>query len=105
MPRHARPHDGAHLPAGPRLRRRGLFCGDTLFNAGAGNCHGGGHPDALYDTFATQLARLPDDTRVYPGHEYMARNLEFTLDREPGNDDAQNTALRRSRHRSRPKPR
>ncbi|MFO7550508.1 MAG: hydroxyacylglutathione hydrolase family protein, partial [Haliea sp.] len=22
-----------------------LFCGDTLFNAGAGNCHNGGHPE------------------------------------------------------------
>ena len=33
----------------------------------------------------TQLARLPEETRVYPGHEYLARNLEFTLDREPDN--------------------
>jgi hydroxyacylglutathione hydrolase len=65
-----------------------LFCGDTLFNAGAGNCHNGGRPESLYDTFVTQIARLPDDTRVYPGHEYLARNLEFTLDREPGNGDA-----------------
>ena len=62
-----------------------LFCGDTLFNAGAGNCYNGGQPEALYDTFVTQLARLPEDTRVYPGHEYLARNLEFTLDREPDN--------------------
>jgi hydroxyacylglutathione hydrolase len=31
------------------------------------------------------LSELPDDTRVYPGHEYLARNLEFTLDREPDN--------------------
>lgn len=65
-----------------------LFCGDTLFNAGAGNCHNGGAPEVLYETFAQQLARLPDTTRVFPGHEYMARNLAFTLDREPGNRDA-----------------
>jgi hydroxyacylglutathione hydrolase len=65
-----------------------LFCGDTLFNAGAGNCHNGGAPELLYETFVTQLARLPDQTRVYPGHEYMARNLAFTLDREPDNADA-----------------
>ena len=65
-----------------------LFCGDTLFNAGAGNCHNGGDPALLYETFANQLARLPDATRVYPGHEYMARNLAFTLDREPGNAEA-----------------
>ncbi|HYL71740.1 MAG TPA: hydroxyacylglutathione hydrolase [Candidatus Dormibacteraeota bacterium] len=66
-----------------------LFCGDTLFNAGAGNCYNGGSPEQLYDTFVTQLARLPEGTRVYPGHEYLARNLEFTLDREPDNPDAQ----------------
>lgn len=65
-----------------------LFCGDTLFNAGAGNCHHGGDPGLLYETFVDQLARLPDATRVFPGHEYMARNLEFTLDREPGNSEA-----------------
>jgi hydroxyacylglutathione hydrolase len=65
-----------------------LFSGDTLFNAGAGNCYNGGDPERLFETFATQLARLPDSTRVYPGHEYLSRNLEFTLDREPGNRDA-----------------
>ena len=62
-----------------------LFSGDTLFNAGAGNCHNGGHPEALYDTFAQQLSRLPDTTRIYPGHDYMENNLRFTLSREPDN--------------------
>ncbi len=62
-----------------------LFCGDTLFNAGAGNCHSGGHPAELYNTFVTQLAKLPDETRIYPGHDYITNNLEFTLDREPAN--------------------
>ena len=65
-----------------------LFCGDTLFNAGAGNCHSGGHPRALYGTFAGQLAGLGDDTLVYPGHDYIANNLGFTLDREPDNREA-----------------
>jgi hydroxyacylglutathione hydrolase len=62
-----------------------LFSGDTLFNAGAGNCHNGGDPGALYATFADQLARLPDDTQVYPGHDYIETNLKFTLAREPDN--------------------
>jgi hydroxyacylglutathione hydrolase len=39
----------------------------------------------LYETFSTKIAALPDATRVYPGHEYMANNLAFTLDREPDN--------------------
>ena len=65
-----------------------LFCGDTLFNAGAGNCHHGGHPEELYDTFARQLAQLADNTLIYPGHDYLSNNLEFTLDREPDNERA-----------------
>jgi hydroxyacylglutathione hydrolase len=65
-----------------------LFCGDTLFNAGAGNCHNGGHPAELYNTFAAQLAKLPKETLVYPGHDYIANNLRFTLDREPDNAKA-----------------
>jgi hydroxyacylglutathione hydrolase len=65
-----------------------LLCGDTLFNAGAGNCHNGGHPKDLYRTFATQLTKLPDRTLVYPGHDYIANNLRFTLDREPDNASA-----------------
>ncbi len=43
----------------------------------------------LYQTFSAQLARLPDDTLIYPGHDYIANNLRFTLDREPGNSSAQ----------------
>jgi hydroxyacylglutathione hydrolase len=65
-----------------------LFCGDTLFNAGAGNCHNGGHPEELYQTFVTQLAQLGDETRIYPGHDYWLNNLEFTMDREPDNQRA-----------------
>ncbi len=65
-----------------------LFCGDTLFNAGAGNCHHGGHPNELYHTFAEQLAKLPGSTWIYPGHDYIVNNLNFTLDREPDNHAA-----------------
>jgi hydroxyacylglutathione hydrolase len=81
-------HTRAHLCLLSHGDAPALFCGDTLFNAGAGNCHNGGDPGLLYETFVNQLAKLPDSTRVYPGHEYMARNLAFTLDREPGNADA-----------------
>ncbi len=78
----------AHICLLARSEQPALFCGDTLFNAGAGNCHNGGHPQQLYETFVTQLARLPEETRIFPGHEYLARNLEFTLDREPDNTAA-----------------
>jgi len=78
-------HTMSHICLLSHTDRPCLFSGDTLFNAGAGNCHNGGHPHELYVTFATQLSTLRDDTRLYPGHEYLANNLRFTLDREPDN--------------------
>ncbi|MCX7355303.1 MAG: MBL fold metallo-hydrolase [Alphaproteobacteria bacterium] len=78
-------HTMSHVCLLAHADRKALFSGDTLFNAGAGNCHGGGHPEALYETFAGQLFKLPDDTEIYPGHDYIANNLRFTLDREPDN--------------------
>ena len=39
----------------------------------------------MYETFAEQLDTLPDDTRLYPGHDYIENNLQFTLAREPDN--------------------
>jgi hydroxyacylglutathione hydrolase len=82
-------HTMAHICLRAHGDTPALFCGDTLFNAGAGNCHNGGHPSELYHTFAEQLAKLPEGTLVYPGHDYIARNLRFTLDREPDNAKAQ----------------
>ena len=71
-----------------------LFSGDTLFNAGAGNCLHGGDPLLLYDTFSGSLSQLPTATRVFPGHEYLLRNLDFTLDREPSNAAARDMMRR-----------
>ena len=81
-------HTMSHVCLLSKTDRPALFCGDTLFNAGAGNCHNGGHPEELYLTFAGQLAKLPDDTLIYPGHDYIENNLRFTLDREPDNPKA-----------------
>lgn len=78
-------HTMSHICLLSETDEPGLFSGDTLFNAGAGNCHNGGHPDELYDTFKQQLAMLGDDTRIFPGHDYLLNNLAFTLDREPDN--------------------
>jgi hydroxyacylglutathione hydrolase len=93
-------HTMAHVCLFAHGDEPALFCGDTLFNAGAGNCHNGGDPNALYETFVNQIARLPEATRVYPGHEYLANNLGFTLDREPGN--ARAAELQPTAHAQRP---
>ncbi|HEV7915265.1 MAG TPA: MBL fold metallo-hydrolase, partial [Albitalea sp.] len=81
-------HTMCHICLRSHTEQPALFSGDTLFNAGAGNCHNGGNAGDLYTTFVEQLAKLPDATRVYPGHDYIENNLRFTLDREPDNDEA-----------------
>ncbi|MDA1372643.1 MAG: hydroxyacylglutathione hydrolase [Proteobacteria bacterium] len=78
-------HTMSHVCLLSQTDEPGLFSGDTLFNAGAGNCHNGGHPIELYETFANQLSKLADNTKIYPGHDYITNNLEFTLSREPDN--------------------
>jgi len=81
-------HTMSHICLLSQTNEPALFCGDTLFNAGAGNCHSGGHPVELYRTFASQLSRLKDNTKIYPGHDYFSNNLGFTLNREPSNAQA-----------------
>ena len=78
-------HTMSHICLLSRTDQPALFSGDTLFNAGAGNCHNGGHPNELYETFRNQLDSLSEDTLIYPGHDYLVNNLGFTLDREPDN--------------------
>jgi len=82
-------HTMCHICLLSHTDQPGLFSGDTLFNAGAGNCHNGGHPVELFETFEKQLNALDDNTLVYPGHDYLLNNLAFTLDREPDNAVAQ----------------
>ena len=69
-------HTMSHICVLAHGATRALFCGDTLFNAGAGNCHNGGHPNELYNTFATQLASLPEGTLIYSVHDYLANKTK-----------------------------
>jgi hydroxyacylglutathione hydrolase len=66
-----------------------IFTGDCFFNAGVGNCHNGGDPEVLYKTISGIFSTYPDELLIYPGHEYLKRNLEFTMNVEPQNSDAQ----------------
>jgi hydroxyacylglutathione hydrolase len=82
-------HTMTHICLLSKTDKPAIFSGDTLFNAGAGNCHNGGHPEELYETFHKQFHNLPDTTLIYPGHDYLENNLQFTLNREPNNKYAQ----------------
>ncbi len=78
-------HTMCHICLRSHTDQPALFSGDTLFNAGAGNCHNGGNVKSLFQTFSQQLNSLPDDILIYPGHDYIENNLKFTLNAEPDN--------------------
>ena len=60
-----------------------LFCGDTLFACGCGRVFEGTAAQMLASL--SKLAALPDQTRVYCGHEYTLANIKFARAVDPGN--------------------
>jgi hydroxyacylglutathione hydrolase len=81
---------------------RAVFTGDTLFLAGCGRLFEG--TPAQMRASLSSLAALPDDTRVYCGHEYTAANLRFARHVEPSNGEitAAATEVARVREGDRP---
>lgn len=57
----------------------GFFSGDCLFNAGIGNTKNGGDVAVLFKTVQRLSTILSKETILYPGHDYIQRNLEFNL--------------------------
>ena len=62
-----------------------LFCGDTLFAGGCGRVFEGTF-DQMYESLL-KLKKLPQNTRIYCGHEYTINNLKFAKAVEPDNVD------------------
>lgn len=61
------------------------FVGDTLFSIGCGRVIEG-TPPMLWQSLL-KLRALPDDTRIFCGHEYTAANIRFCKTIEPDNVD------------------
>jgi hydroxyacylglutathione hydrolase len=59
------------------------FAGDTLFSIGCGRVIEG-NAEMMWQSLL-KLRALPDDTRVYCGHEYTAANIRFAKTIEPDN--------------------
>ncbi len=60
-----------------------LFAGDTLFSIGCGRVIEG-NPEMMWQSLL-KLRALPDDTKVYCGHEYTQANIRFARTIEPSN--------------------
>jgi len=61
-----------------------LFCGDTLFACGCGRVFEGTAAQMLESL--SKLAALPDETKVYCGHEYTLANIRFARAVDPRNE-------------------
>lgn len=62
---------------------RAVFSADALFSIGCGRVFEGDYP-MMWESLK-KLRALPDDTRIYCGHEYTASNVKFALGIEPDN--------------------
>ncbi len=78
VPGHTSGHIAFHFPDA-----LALFCGDTLFALGCGRLFEG-TPAQMWESLRT-LRALPDDTRVYCGHEYTLSNARFAVTVDPDN--------------------
>ncbi|KAJ8729940.1 hypothetical protein PYW07_016978 [Mythimna separata] len=61
-----------------------VFTGDTLFIAGCGKFFEG-TAEQMYNAMSI-LRSLPDETKVYCGHEYTVPNLQFAHHVDPDNE-------------------
>ncbi len=62
-----------------------LFCGDTLFSLGCGRLFEG-TAEQMWNSLQ-KLMTLPEETKIYCGHEYTQVNGEFCLANDPENPE------------------
>jgi hydroxyacylglutathione hydrolase len=79
-----------------------LFAADTLFSLGCGRVFEGTYP-MMWQSLK-KLRTLPDDYRLYCGHEYTAANVKFTQGIDPNNEALKARAEEVSRLRAAGKP-
>jgi hydroxyacylglutathione hydrolase len=81
---------------------RALFAADTLFSIGCGRVFEGTYP-MMWESLL-KLRALPDDFKLYCGHEYTAANVKFALTIEPDNPALKARAEEVKRLRAENKP-
>ena len=81
---------------------KALFAADTLFSIGCGRVFEGNYP-MMWDSLL-KLRALPDDFKLYCGHEYTAANIKFALTVEPDNADLKARAEQVKRLRAEGRP-
>jgi len=76
-------HTSGHIAFYSKIEKI-IFTGDTLFSLGCGKVFEGTNNQMLNSL--NKFKNLPSDTKIYCGHEYTKKNLEFCLKYEPNNE-------------------
>ncbi|MCF7848989.1 MAG: MBL fold metallo-hydrolase [Kiritimatiellales bacterium] len=77
-PGHTRIHKVYHFP-----EQAVLFAGDTLINGACGRILDG-TAEQLFSSL-WKIRELPDETRIFGGHDYLEENMNFALSVAPDN--------------------
>ena len=83
-------------------KEKTAFVGDTLFSIGCGRLFEGS-AETMWGSLL-KLRALPEDTRVYCGHEYTQSNIRFAFTIEPNNDALKRRAAEVNRLRAAGRP-
>ncbi len=78
IPGHTTGHISFHF-----FKEKLIFTGDTLFSLGCGKIFEGTYQD-MFDSL-NQIKKLPQDTKIYCGHEYTLQNSKFCIKYDPEN--------------------
>jgi hydroxyacylglutathione hydrolase len=80
-------HTPGHTPGSQCFYCGGsLVSGDTLFIKACGRCDlRGGDPEAMYHSLSQVLMKLPDETRLFPGHDYAEVPVSTIADEKRSN--------------------
>lgn len=96
-------HTPGHTPACLSYRiGDAVFTGDALFieDYGTGRCDfPSGSAEALYESIHDKLYRLPDETRVFVGHDYMPGGRPLRSETTIGRSKRENIQLRQDTSR------
>ncbi|XP_034480444.1 hydroxyacylglutathione hydrolase, mitochondrial isoform X2 [Drosophila innubila] len=88
-PCHTSGHICYHVTTSSGTNEGAVFTGDTLFQGGCGRFFEG-TAEEMYDALCAKLSALPDNTKVFCGHEYTLQNMSFARHVEPDNKIIQN---------------
>ncbi len=83
IPGHTTGHIGFYF-----FNEKIIFTGDTLFSLGCGKIFEGTY-EQMFESLS-KIKNLPEDTKIYCGHEYTLQNSNFCIKHDPQNLNLQN---------------